>query len=134
MEEMTTPTEPVKRVLIVEDDYFICDVYERKFTDRGYAVTVAGDGEVALAKLEEAGDVLPDVILLDIVMPVMDGVETLRKIKADERWKSIPVVMLTNLSDQSDIKEALELGAKDYVIKSHFVPAEVVEKAEAFIR
>lgn len=111
--------------MIVEDDSFVMDIYQTKLSQEGYTVIEARDGLDAMKKLEKEK---PDLILLDIIMPNMDGLEVLKKIKADEKFSSIPVILLTNLSQKEEINLGLGLGANDYLIKSHFTPSEVLEK------
>ena len=114
-----------KKILIVEDDAFIRDIYGVKFTNEGFDVILAENGIEAVRKLE---DVTPDVILLDMIMPYMDGMEVLKKIKDNQAWKSIPIIMLTNISEKEKINQGKEFGVNEYLIKSHFTPAEVVDK------
>jgi DNA-binding response OmpR family regulator len=114
-----------KKILIVEDDAFIRDIYGVKFTNEGFEVILAENGIEAVRKLE---DITPDVILLDMIMPYMDGMEVLKKIKDNQAWKSIPIIMLTNISEKEKISQGREFGVNEYLIKSHFTPAEVVEK------
>lgn len=113
------------KILIVEDDSFVMDIYHTKLSQEGYETVEARNGIEAMKKLEE---VKPDLILLDIIMPYMDGIEVLRKIKKDDNLKAIPIILLTNLSQKEEINEGLGLGASDYLIKSHFTPSEVLEK------
>ncbi len=85
----------------------------------------AHDGEEGVkAAMKE----IPDLILLDVLMPKLDGFEALKKLKADEGTKNIPVIMLTNLGQKEDIDKGIQSGAVDYLIKAHFVPAEAVDK------
>ena len=120
-----------KTILLVEDDSFVSDIYQTKISSEGFDMMVAENGLEAIKKLEEK---IPDLILLDIVMPYMDGIETLRKIKANESWKKIPVILLTNLSEKEKIEEALGIGADDYLIKSHFTPSEVISKVNMVLK
>lgn len=120
-----------KKVLVVEDDFFVSDIYHTKFEQEGCDVIIARDGEDALQKLD-AG-LHPDIILLDIVMPKMDGKEFLRKVKSMNGLKDIPVLILSNLSQQEDVDDGLGMGADEYVIKSHFTPSEVFEKTVALL-
>ncbi len=119
-----------KLILLVEDDIFVKDIYNHKLTSEGYEVAMAGNGTEALKFMESRR---PDLILLDIVMPFMDGKEALRKIKSNKEWKTIPVIMLTNLSEAEDIEEAESLGIDKYLIKSHFSPSEVFAKIQLMI-
>ncbi|KPJ85503.1 hypothetical protein AMJ57_02890 [Parcubacteria bacterium SG8_24] len=113
------------RVLIVDDDAFLASIYATKLELEQFEVLRARDGEEGL---EMAQREVPDLVLLDVLMPKLDGFEVLKRIKADERLKDIPVIMLTNLGQKEDIEQALNEGATDYLIKAHFVPAEAVEK------
>ena len=118
-----------KTILIVEDDVFLSDMYQTKFLESGYEVRVAQDGQQGLLMLQEG--LRLDMILLDIVMPKMDGIEMLTAMKKEEKLKNIPIVLLTNLGQESDISRGMELGALDYFVKAHFTPSEVVRKVEA---
>lgn len=119
-----------KYILIVEDDTFVMDIYQTKLAEVGYEVEGAANGLEALKKI---GKKKPDLILLDIVMPQMDGIEFLKKMKSQEEFKKTPVILLTNLSQKEDINKGLELGAKDYLVKSHFTPSEVLEKVKGYL-
>ena len=119
-----------KKILIVEDDVFIRDIYQVKFSQEGFEVTMAENGVEALKKMEE---LVPDIILLDIVMPYMDGMETLKNIRSKEEWKKIPVIMLTNISEKEKITESEDYGISDYLIKSQFTPSEVVQKVKTLL-
>lgn len=112
-------------ILIVEDDVFLADLYKTKFTLEGFKVSVAYDGEKGL---EMVNKILPDIILLDLVLPKLSGFDILENIKVEPATKNIPVILLTNLSQKSDVEKGLKLGANDYLIKAHFMPSEVVEK------
>ena len=119
-----------KTILLVEDDAFVSDIYQTKIGSEGYEVISAENGLEAIKNLEK---IIPDLILLDIVMPYMDGMETLRKIKSEEKWKKIPIILLTNLSDKEKIEEAIGCGADDFLIKSHFTPSEVISKVKMLL-
>jgi CheY-like chemotaxis protein len=118
------------KIMIVEDDSFVLDIYQTKLSQEGYTVIEARDGTEALEKLEKEK---PDLILLDIIMPRMDGLELLKKIKSRGDLKNIPVILLTNLSQKEEINFGLGLGANDYLIKSHFTPTEVLEKIKIYL-
>lgn len=111
-----------RSVLICDDDPLLLDLLEYKLGARGYAVRRAGNGEQALTAL---GRDLPDIVVLDAMMPVIDGFEVLRRIKEDEALKALPVLMLTARKQERDILSALELGASDYLVKP-FIPEELV--------
>lgn len=121
-----------KKLLLVEDDSFILDIYDMKLSEAGYDVTLANNGREAVRQLEE-NQFIPDLILLDIVMPYMDGFDVLKVLKENDLWKEIPVIMLTNLSQKDDIERAVKMGANDYLIKSHFTPSEVLTKIQKYI-
>ncbi len=120
-----------KTVLIVEDDVFLADMYSTKFSASGYEAKVAQDGKQCLDMLKEGFK--PDIMLLDVVMPKMDGIELLAAIKSDANLERIPVVLLTNLGQESDIARGMEVGALDYLVKAHFTPSEVVKKVEEIL-
>ena len=119
-----------KIIMIVEDDSFVMDIYNTKFGQSGFEVIGALNGIEALKKMEEKK---PDLILLDIVMPQMDGYEFLKVMKSKENFKNIPVILLTNLIQKEEIEKGLDLGAQDYLIKSHFTPSEVLAKVEKIL-
>ena len=121
--------EQKKIILLVEDDPFLSDMYVTKFTESGYDIKAAMDGQQGLDLLN--GGLRPDMALLDIVMPKMDGIELLTAIKKEEKLKDIPVVLLTNLGQETDIQRGMELGALDYLVKAHFTPSEVVKRVES---
>lgn len=120
--------EPV--ILLIEDDNLLVRMYQDKFTQDGYQVNVALDGEDGLIQLKEEK---PNLILLDIMMPKMNGFEALKKIKADPDFKNIPVILLTNLSGQDDAKKGLEMGAVAYLIKSDHTPDQIVAKIKEIL-
>lgn len=120
-----------KKILLVEDDVFVRDIYHQKLLKEDFDVEVAENGIMAMEKLE-AG--IPDLILLDCIMPYMSGNEVLKKIKANEKMKDVPIIMLTNISEKEKVDEGLRLGINDYLIKSHFTPSEVVEKIHALLK
>ncbi len=117
-----------KKILIVEDDNFVAEVYLAKLSEMGYETALAQNGEEGMAELKK-GKV--DLILLDILMPIMNGIEMLEEVKKHEEWKDIPVILLTNIGEKESIQKAREMGVKNYLIKSHFTPAEVIEKVES---
>jgi len=119
-----------KLILLVEDDEFLAELYATKLNLEGFTVALATDGEKGLKMIK---DKIPDLILLDIILPKMDGFEILKNIKADKSLKKVPVILLTNLSQKDEIKKGLDLGANDYLIKAHFMPSEVVKKIKQTI-
>lgn len=125
-------TEEKKKIMVIEDDYFVMDIYNLKLNQEGFEVIPAADGVEALRKLKEEG-ANPDLILLDIIMPYVNGLEVLEEIKKVDRLKNIPVILLTNLSQKAEVDKGLGLGANDFLIKSHFTPSEVTEKIKSLI-
>ena len=116
-------------VFIVEDDPLMIRMYERIFRLSGFgSVELAANGEEALEKLNKT-ETVPAVILLDIMMPKMNGFEVLSNLKANDKLKNIPVIVLSNLAGQDDAKKAVEMGAALYLVKSDHTPKQVVEKA-----
>ncbi len=119
-----------KVILLIEDDTFLSNIYKTKFEMEGYQVIAAMDGEAGLAFAKTKN---PNLILLDILLPKMDGFSVLKELKADEKTKKIPVILLTNLGQKDDVNKGLELGAEDYLIKAHFKPSETVNKVRKII-
>jgi DNA-binding response OmpR family regulator len=121
-----------KRIMIIEDDFFVMDIYNLKLIQSGFGVICASDGKEGIQKLQAEKNI-PDLILLDIIMPYLNGIEVLKQIKTDDRLKNIPVLLLTNLSQKKEVSEGMQLGAVDYLIKSHFTPSEVLEKIRVIL-
>jgi len=119
------------KVLLIEDDPLMIRLYEKIFRRKGYEVDIAERGMVGLTKAAEGK---PNLILLDIMMPEMDGFEVLAKLVADPATKSIPVIVLTNLAGEEDEKRALDMGAVRYVVKSEHNPDEIAGFAEEILR
>lgn len=112
------------RILIIEDDLRLSRMYEKILSFEGNQIDIAYDGEEGLKKANEGK---PDLILLDIMMPKMGGIEVLEKLKADQSTKNTPVVMLTSLSDEGQLEEALAKGAAKYIRKGDTDPQQVSE-------
>ena len=115
------------KILLIEDDTFLAELYATKFKLEGFEVWLAADGEKGL---ELAGKKNPDVLLLDLMLPKMNGFVVLENLKKETATKDIPVLLLTNLSQKGDVERGLSMGAKDYLIKAHFMPSEVVAKVQ----
>jgi DNA-binding response OmpR family regulator len=120
----------MKKILLIEDDSFLSEIYTAKFEESGFEVLIAHDGAVGLGKAREEA---PDMILLDVVMPNMDGFEVLHAVKEDPSAKDIPVVILSNLGEQENVTKGLELGAAAYIVKAHYTPTEVVAKVQEIL-
>jgi CheY-like chemotaxis protein len=118
------------KVLIIEDDPLMSRMYQKIFTFEKYDVEMAGDGEEGLAKATSAN---PTIILCDVMMPKMNGMQVLEKLKANPATKAIPVIMLTNLAGQQDAETALAKGAVKYIIKSEHDPKEVADMVKEII-
>jgi len=118
------------KLLLVDDDAFLRDMYATKFTECGHTVDAADSAVAALTKLEQNSDF--EIILLDMVMPGMSGIELITTIK--ERFPDIKptFIVLSNQGQSEDIKEAMEAGAHGYIVKAESIPSEVVRKVEAF--
>lgn len=117
-------------ILLVEDDKMLSEMYSLKFTQGGYEVLTALDGAAAHTQAKKK----PDLILLDIILPRMDGFAVLEKLKDDPVTKDIPVVMLTNLGQEGDVQRGLDLGAVDYMVKTDHTPSQVLEKVEQVLK
>ncbi len=118
------------KILIVEDDPLMQRMYQKAFAFDGYEVLVAPDG---LAGIELIRSAKPTIVLLDVMMPKMNGLEVLAKVKADPDTKTIPVIMLTNLAGSADAEKAIALGAVKYIIKSEQEPKAVVSMVKEIL-
>ncbi|MEI7777691.1 MAG: response regulator [bacterium] len=120
---------PIKRkIFIVDDDKFLLSMYSIKFQKEGFDVVVAVDGNDALTKLREG--LVPDVIILDIVMPVMDGLELLQKIRDEHLVQESVIIILSNQGQSSDIEKAKQLGVEGYIVKATTIPSEVLAEVK----
>ncbi|MFH1286968.1 MAG: response regulator [Candidatus Magasanikbacteria bacterium] len=120
-----------KAILLAEDDRFLIKVLSDKLEHKGYDVTLAIDGVEALEKLKKGKF---DLMLLDLIMPNKDGFEVLEELKKSKTLKKVPIVILSNLGQDSDIEKGKALGATDYLIKSNLGINEVVEKIKKFLK
>lgn len=118
-------------VLLVEDDVFLSGIYQKKFEMDGFKVSTANNGEKGLADVKKKK---PDIVLLDVLLPKLDGFAVLERLKADVAVKNIPVILLTNLGQKDDVEKGLQAGAADYLIKAHFKPSEVVDKIKKVLK
>jgi len=118
------------KILVVEDDKFLREMISRKLDKEGYEVAQAVDGEKGEVKIKEEK---PDLVLLDLILPGIDGFEVLERMKNDSEVSEIPVVILSNLGQKSEVERGLNLGAVDFLIKAHFTPAEIVKKIREII-
>ena len=120
-----------KKILLIEDDDMLRDLITKRLTKGGYQIVQSIDGISGLKAVE---DEKPDLVLLDIVLPGIDGYEILGKIKNNALLSKTPVVMLSNLSQKDDVEKALKLGAADYFIKINFTSEEVLEKIKNILK
>lgn len=114
-----------KTILIIEDDKFLFSLIAKKLEKEGFKVLNAIDSKEAFKILEE---VKPDLIILDLVLPVLDGYEILSILKKEKNTKDIPVIILSNLGQKEDVEKAMALGAVDFMIKVNFTPDEIIRK------
>lgn len=115
----------VYHIYLVDDDRFLLDLYAVKFKNAGHDVTVFGGGEELLSALRKDGAVMPNVILLDVIMPGMTGFETLETLRKENLAKGAKIIFLSNQGQNSDIEKAKELSADGYIIKASAIPSEV---------
>ena len=120
----------MKKILLVEDDPFLIDIYTSKLEKEGFSVKISESGEDCFKKINQEK---PDLILLDIILPKIDGWEVLKKIKSDENLKNIKIIILSNLYQKEDIEKGLSLGADKYLIKANYDPKEVIEEIKKIL-
>ncbi len=118
------------KILIVEDDPLMQRMYQKAFSFDGYEVVVAGDG---VEGIDKARSEKPTAVLLDVMMPKMNGLDALAKMKSDPDLRKLPIIMLTNLAGSADAEKALELGAVKYIVKSEQEPKEVVKMVKEIV-
>src|SRR4030042_2018443 len=116
-----------KKILLIEDEEIMLNLLQRKLTQEGYEIFVARNGEEGLEVMRKE---MPDLVLLDIIMPKMGGFEGMEKKVSDNVLKKIPVIVISNSGQPVEIDKAQKLGAKDWLIKTEFDPREVVEKVK----
>lgn len=118
-------------IFVAEDDAFLANAYKSSLANAGFDVTVVSDGNALLELLKKKKQ--PALILLDLVMPVKDGFETLKDLKSDESLADIPVIVASNLGDKDDITKGIALGAKDYIVKTDTSVEELIRKVTTTI-
>lgn len=124
-------TDRLQKILLVEDEASLKELYRELLFSEGFGVDVAEDGEMAFNKMKENEY---DLVLLDIRLPKMDGLQILNNLTQEEKNMHKKIVMLTNFSDEKVIKEAYELGASGYLMKSALNPDDVLHEVEAFLK
>jgi len=112
-----------KKILLIEDDPFLTDIYSTKFKEAGFFLETAEDGEQGLKKLNEKQF---DFLVLDIVLPQIDGWDVLKKIQSNKDLKDLKIIVLSNLGQKEEVEKGLKFGAVKYLIKAHYTPSEVV--------
>lgn len=121
-----------KRILLIEDDEYIRDIYQEVLTNEGIQVDISVDGDEGLAKVQE---ITYDLVLLDIMMPKLDGIGFLKVLKESKAKTQLnKIILLTNLAQSKVIKKGLSLGAKTYLVKTDFTPHQLVEKIKTFLK
>lgn len=121
---------PKKTILIIEDDKFLQSLVAKKLIEAGFEVLVSSDSKEAMKVLENQK---PDLIVLDIILPVMNGFEILSMLKKDDATKNIPVIILSNLGQKEEVEKAMALGAVDFMIKVNFTPEEILRKIKSIV-
>lgn len=122
---------PGRTILLVEDDFLLVGLLEQRFLEAGYRVAKAVDAAQARRVLETGAI---DAVLLDMVLPGMDGFSFLTEMKKHERWRAIPVVVISNLGQQEEIEKGIRLGAADYLVKANISPLDIVQKVEHLLK
>ena len=120
----------MSKIIIIEDDPFLLNVLADKFTEKGFHIETAVNGEEGLIKIK--ADKF-DLVLLDMVLPKMDGFGVLDELRKDNELKSLPVIVLSNLYDKNSIDKANVLGARDYIVKAYNTPENIVSKVKSFL-
>jgi DNA-binding response OmpR family regulator len=120
-----------KKILVIEDDKMIGAMYKTKLESSGFEAMWSEDGAAGLESVKKE---MPDMILLDIILPKLDGFTVLEELKKDNKTKSIPVIILTNLGTEEDVEKGQKLGAVDYIVKANLTPTEVVDKVNQHLK
>ena len=118
-------------ILLVEDDFFLIDIYVTQLKKAGYKVEVASDGKIALNKIKKSK---PDLLILDVILPKVNGWELLETIRQDRHLKKLKVVILSNLGQKEEVEKGFNLGAIKYFIKAEYTPSEVVEEIKKILK
>lgn len=119
------------KIVIVEDDKFLRELITQKVLKEGYQVVEATNGEEGIAKIKEEK---PNLVLLDLILPGIDGFEVLRQAKENSETSNIPVIILSNLGQKDDVGRGMKLGAADYLVKAHFTPGEILSKIKSILK
>ncbi len=119
-----------RTVLVIEDDKYLREVLVEKLVKEGFDVFEAMDGQVGIDMTKKKK---PDIVVLDIILPIMNGFDYLEAKGQDESIAKIPVIILSNLGQREDVERGMKLGAKDYMVKAHFTPNDLITKVKAFL-
>lgn len=130
-EKPTAPQKSLGKVLLIEDDLPMVKMYNTKLVKENFEIEVAYTGEEGLEKIKEWK---PDLVVLDLMIPKIGGMELLEKLRADPKTKNLPVIILSNLSQEQDITKSRQLGVKDFMIKANYTPSQVVEKIKSYLK
>jgi len=118
------------KVLIIEDDQFLAELITKKLDDEGFEVVYAADGEKGWQAIQKEK---PGLILLDLLLPGIDGFEVMENVKKDTELSKIPIIIISNYGQESKIQRAMSLGAKDYLVKANFTTGEIADKVRSVI-
>lgn len=132
MSNIESKNSEKKKIMVAEDDKFLVKVYQLKFDKEGFDVAIANDGMEAISLIESG--YVPNIVLLDLMLPIVNGFEVLSAIKKKDKWKKVPVLILSNLGQDSDIKKAKDLGAVEYIIKSNSKINDIVDKVRQYLK
>ena len=121
----------MSKILIIEDDNFLLSLIVEKFIQLGFDAEAASDGEAGLNKILNNKY---DLVLLDMILPKMDGFKILEEVKKNQSLKNLPIIVASNLYDKNDIDRAMSLGAADYIIKAYNSPENIVDRVKAFLQ
>lgn len=119
----------MKKILIVEDEDTLLNVLKDRFEADGWEVAVAVDGEEAISVIKESPF---DLVLLDLIMPKKDGFEVLKEVRSNPKFENLPIIVISGLGGDEDIKKALALGANDYFVKTQHPMSEIIEKVKKY--
>lgn len=121
----------MKKILIVEDDPFLLDIYKTRLEKEGFEVTTAQNGEQAFEALKKESF---DLLLLDLVLPELNGFELLERIKKEKKFEKLKIVVISNLGQKEDIEKAKTLGVEKYLVKAFFTPTEIVSEIKSILK
>lgn len=120
----------MKKILVVEDEQLLREIYELALTSAGYKVSLASDGYEAISSMEKS---MPDLILLDLLMPKLDGVGFLRESDIKKKWPQIKIILFSNISSSKNLEEAMTLGATKHIVKSNLTPNQLLAEVKSIL-